>query len=144
MNLSKSITRSVFALALTSMLLLGLAACGAPGTTQPRVFFTSPTDGDTVTSPVKITMGAENFIIEPAGEVKAGAGHLHIMVDTACAAAGEVIAKDDTHLHYGQGQLEAELTLPPGTHTLCLQAADGAHVALAGEGMMESITINVK
>jgi hypothetical protein len=54
------------------------------------------------------------------------------------------VPKDDTHLHYGKGQLEAELTLSPGTHTLCLQAADGAHIALAGEGMTQRITITVK
>jgi hypothetical protein len=66
------------------------------------------------------------------------------MVDTDCLAAGQVVPKDDTHLHYGKGQLEAELALPPGLHTLCLQAADGAHIALAGEGMTQRITITVK
>ncbi|HSN74327.1 MAG TPA: DUF4399 domain-containing protein [Anaerolineae bacterium] len=47
-------------------------------------------------------------------------------------------------MHYGQGQLEAELTLTPGAHTLCLQAADGAHVALPGAGMTQKINITVK
>jgi hypothetical protein len=89
-------------------------------------------------------MGAVTLIVAPAGDVKAGAGHLHIMVDTDCLAAGQVVPKDDTHLHYGKGQMEAELVLPPGTHTLCLQAADGAHIALAGEGMTQRITVTVK
>jgi hypothetical protein len=35
-------------------------------------------------------------------------------------------------MHYGKAQTEAELTLTPGVHTLCLQAADGSHVALEG------------
>src|SRR5687768_11400860 len=103
--------------------LLLLAACGSPAAAPARVFFTSPADGASVSSPVHVTLSAENFTVEPAGEVKAGAGHLHIMVDTACAAPGQVITKDDTHLHYGQGQLEADLELAPGPHTLCLQAA---------------------
>lgn len=109
-----------------------------------RVFFIAPTDKAVVSSPVKVTMGAEGFIIEPAGAVKAGAGHLHIMIDTDCVAAGMVVPKDATHLHYGKGQIEAEIVLSPGSHTLCLQAADGAHIALAGKGMTQKIAIVVK
>ncbi|MGH8976336.1 MAG: DUF4399 domain-containing protein [Acidimicrobiia bacterium] len=94
------------------------------------VSFTEPADGATVTAPVKVKMQATNFTIEPAGEVKAGAGHFHIIVDADCIATGQVIPKDDTHLHYGMAQTEAELTLAAGKHTLCLQAGDGAHTAL--------------
>ena len=143
MSFSKRISRSAFAWALI-VVLPGLVTGTSPSADQARVLLTSPTDGATVGSPVKVTMGAIDFIVEPAGEVKAGAGHLHIMVDTDCLAAGQVVPKDDTHLHYGKGQMEAELALPPGTHTLCLQAADGAHIALAGEGMTQRITITVK
>ncbi len=143
MNFSKQISRSALAWALI-VVVSGLAAGASPSAGQARVFFTSPADGATVGSPVKVTMGAIDFIVEPAGDVKAGAGHLHIMVDTDCLAAGQLVPKDDTHLHYGKGQMEAELVLPPGTHTLCTQAADGAHIALAGEGMTQKITVTVK
>lgn len=142
MNFLKHTSRSAFAWMLL-LLSAGLTACTAPST-QPRVFFTSPSDGATVTSPVKITMGAENFIVEPAGTVRPGAGHLHILVDTPAIPVGQVVPKDEKHNHYGQGQKEAELTLTPGTHTLLLQGTDGAHVALAGEGMTHKITVTVK
>ncbi|MCC7361675.1 MAG: DUF4399 domain-containing protein [Anaerolineales bacterium] len=121
-----------------------LAACASAAEAGPRVFFISPADGAEVSSPAHVTLGAENFTIEPAGEVKAGVGHLHIMLDTACVTAGEIIPKDATHLHYGQGQLEADLELAPGPHTLCLQAADGAHTALAGDGLTHLIAVTVK
>lgn len=143
MNISKHTARSAFALALF-LFVAGSSAYAAPAAGQARVFFTSPNDGATVTRPVKVTMGAENFIVEPAGAIKAGAGHLHIMVDTDCVAAGNVVPADAAHLHYGKGQLEAELALSPGTHTLCLQAANGAHIALAGTGMTQKITLTVK
>ena len=143
MNFPKHTSRSAFAWVLL-LLLAGLAACTSPDPKQPRVFFTAPSTGATVTSPVKVTMDAANFIVEPSGAVRAGAGHLHIMVDTDCVAVGQMVPKDDKHNHYGQGQKEAELTLSPGTHTLCLQATDGAHVALPGEGMTQKITITVK
>src|SRR3990172_897792 len=143
MSFSRQISRSALAWVLL-LVLPGLAAGASSSAGQSRVFFTSPADGATVGRPVKVTMGAIDFIVEPAGEVKAGAGHLHIMVDTDCLGAGQVVPKDDTHLHYGKGQMEAELTLSPGTHTLCLQAADGAHITLAGEGMTQNITITVE
>ena len=111
----------------------------------PRVFFVEPADGATVASPLKVVMAAEDFIVEPASEiVTEGRGHLHIMVDTPCVEAGQGVPKDETHLHYGKGQLEAELELAPGAHTLCLQAADGLHVALPGDGMTQTITVTVE
>lgn len=110
----------------------------------PRVFFASPTDGAIVSSSVQVTMASENFTVEPAGEVHERAGHLHIMVDTPCLPAGEVIPKDEMHLHYGNGQTEADIELAPGKHTLCLQAADGAHIALPGAGMTQVFEVTVQ
>jgi hypothetical protein len=127
-----------------ALMLSALVTACAPSAPAATVAFVEPQSGATVSSPVLVKMAAENFTVEPAGEVKAGAGHLHIIVDQDCVAAGQVITKDDVHLHYGQGQLEAQLELTPGQHTLCLQAADGAHVALAGAGMTQKITVTVK
>lgn len=97
----------------------------------PSVAFLSPADGATVGSPVQIEMEAEGFTLEPASEgINENAGHLHVMIDTGCVPEGQVIPADEAHVHYGMAQTEAELTLEPGEHELCLQAADGAHVAL--------------
>ena len=125
-----------------AMLIPYLAACATPA--QPTVNFTEPQNNATVSSPVKLKWAAQNFRVEPAGAVNAGAGHLHVMVDTPCVAAGQVIVNDDTHKHFGKAQMETELTLTPGKHTLCLQAADGAHVALSGAGMTQQISITVQ
>ena len=148
MNVSLMRKRGITAVskpvALISLLLMVflLVACG--GGAEARVSFQSPTDGQTVNGTVRVVMQAENFTVEESGEVNDGAGHMHIMVDVPCVAVGEVIPKDDNHLHFGDGSTEAELELSPGTHTLCLQAADGAHVALAGDGMTDEITITVE
>jgi hypothetical protein len=119
-----------------------IAACAMPA--QPNVHFTEPQNGATISNPVKLKWAAQNFRVEPAGAVNAGAGHLHVMVNTPCVAAGQVVPHDDAYKHFGKAQMEAELTLPPGQHTLCLQAADGAHVALVGAGMTQQISIVVK
>lgn len=139
MSCKRSFLRIGLALTLSAL----VAAC-APAATTAKVTFVDLKNGATVSSPVMVKMAAENFTVEPAGEVKAGAGHLHITVDGECTTAGQVITKDNAHLHYGNGQVEATLELAAGPHTLCLQAGDGAHIALPGAGMTQKISINVQ
>lgn len=99
-------------------------------TPEASVTVEEPADGATVTSPVTVRMAASGIAIEPAAEgVKPNSGHFHIMVDTDCVAAGEVIPADATHLHFGQAQTQADVTLSAGPHRLCVQVADAAHVA---------------
>lgn len=104
------------------------------------VSIASPEDGATVESPVSVSMEANGFSIEPAGSVREGAGHFHLMVDASCLAAGQVIPEDAEHLHFGDGATETEVDLPAGEHTLCLQAGDGAHTALP---LTDRVTITV-
>lgn len=118
-----------------------------PTKVVPRVFFTAPANGATVTSPVHVTMQAENFTIEPEGEAKPGRGHFHIVVDAECIRPNQDIPKhvdEETYLHFTKGELEADLDLAPGTHTLCLQAGTGQHVAIFGEGMTHEISVTVE
>jgi hypothetical protein len=137
-------THCIVLLVVAALLVAGCTTPVPASSPSPRIFFVEPADGATLASPVRLVMGAEAFTVEAAGEIRAGAGHLHIMVDADCVAAGEVIPKDETHIHYGQGQMEAELALAPGEHTLCLQAADGAHFALPGAGMPHQLRVTVQ
>lgn len=133
------------AVAVLLLAVLFVSACSAGASdADGRVRFVDLRDGAAVSSPLVVKMAADNFTVEPAGEVKAGHGHLHIVIDGDCIPAGQVVPKDDQHLHYGQGQVEATLELAPGPHTLCLQAADGAHVALSGADLTQKISITVQ
>jgi hypothetical protein len=136
--------KHLFALVGFMLLAFMLTACGGSDEPEWRVFFTNIKDGDTVSSPVTVQWSAENFTIEPAGEVKDGAGHLHVMIDVPCVTAGEAVPADDNHRHFGMAQTETLLELSPGEHTLCLQAADGVHTALDGDGATEVIDITVE
>lgn len=98
--------------------------------TAASVYFLSPLDGETVTRPVTARFGYEGLTVEPSGEPRDGAGHLHVLVDVPCAEPGSTIATDDASIHLGDGRTEAALDLAPGEHELCLQAGDGAHRAL--------------
>jgi len=131
---------------LTFVLLLAAAGCGGGGedggdpAAPASVSISAPANGGTVPSPFLVAMEAEGLTVEPAGEVTDGAGHFHLVVDAACVPVGERIPADETHVHLADGASEIELTLPAGEHTLCLQAGDGEHTALA---LTDEITITV-
>lgn len=108
-----------------------------------KVFFKWPKDGSTVASPVFVDMGVEGMIIEPAGIVKEGYGHHHILINQKFWPEGEVIPTSDSTLHFGKGQTDASIELDPGRYIISLQFADGVHVSF-GELMSESIQINVE
>ncbi len=117
------------------------AATSAP--VAPRVFFRVPTDNAIVPPTFTVEMGADGLTVEPAGDIHEGAGHFHILIDAPFIDAGQVVPKDETHLHFGAGQTETELTLTPGDHILRLQFADGAHIALDGDQYRAEIHVTV-
>jgi hypothetical protein len=109
----------------------------------PKVFFKYPADGATVASPVFIEMGVEGMEIEPAGQVKEGFGHHHILINQESWPLGEVIPMSDSTIHFGKGQTDTSLELAPGTYTISLQFADGVHASY-GKDMAASIKVTVE
>ncbi|HVS95971.1 MAG TPA: DUF4399 domain-containing protein [Puia sp.] len=109
-----------------------------------KVYFKNLKDGETVKSPVKVEMGVEGMKLDTAGSMAPGTGHHHLLIDAGDSiAAGTVVPKDSTHLHFGKGQSTTEVKLTPGKHVLTLQFADGLHRSF-GAKMAKTITINVK
>lgn len=121
----------------------GTDATASTETATKRVFFKAPEDGATVSSPVFVDMGVEGMQIEPAGAVKEGFGHHHILINQDSWPAGEVIPATDTTIHFGKGQTNTSLELAPGDYTLSLQFADGVHQSY-GPDMAASIKVTVK
>lgn len=115
----------------------------APMEAVARVFIASPADGATVTSPVTVVFGIENFGLAPAGTPGAGTGHHHLLVDTDLPALDQPIPADASHLHFGKAQTETTLELSPGEHTLQLLLGDGNHVPHDMALISEPITITV-
>jgi hypothetical protein len=104
-----------------------LMGCGSRG--DKKVYFGNLANFAQLESPFKVEMKAENLIVEPAiMGVKEGSGHFHIIVDGPLSPPGSPIAKNETHIHYGQGESETILDLPVGPHTLVLQFAKGDHI----------------
>ena len=80
--------------------------------------------------------------IEAAGKVNDGFGHHHILINQYYWPNGSVIPMSDSTLHYGKGETDATLELPPGDYIISLQFADGVHASY-GEEMSSSIKIKV-
>ncbi|HSU27412.1 MAG TPA: DUF4399 domain-containing protein [Chitinophagaceae bacterium] len=109
-----------------------------------KVEFKSPANNATVSSPFKIEMNAVGIRVDTAGPVIPGVGHHHLIVDAEdFLPTGEMTPKDSTHIHFGKGQTEYTISLPPGKHKLALQFADGLHRSY-GQQLSATITVNVK
>lgn len=108
-----------------------------------KVFFANLEDGSTVTSPLKVEFGVDGMQVEPAGEIHEWKGHHHIIINGSALESGTIVPADSTNIHFGKGQLETELDLPKGTHTLTMQFADGYHRSY-GDQMSSTITVTVE
>lgn len=106
------------------------------------VAFGAPADGATVPTPVALTFRLDGMQVAPAGTLTIGTGHHHVIVDGAPVPEGETVPADETHIHFGKGQTETTLELPPGEHTLTLQLADGLHRSY-GSRLSQTITVTV-
>ena len=79
-----------------------------------------------------------------AGIAHEGTGHHHLLIDVDLPRLDAPIPADDAHVHFGAGQTETTLTLPPGEHTLQLLIGDELHVPHDPPVMSEPLTIRVQ
>ncbi|SEJ08339.1 protein of unknown function [Pseudomonas linyingensis] len=139
-----------------------LAACGllatvtlatpalaeTPRTPAPEgasVYFIAPANGASVTGPVNVRFGLKGMGVAPAGTDVPATGHHHLLVDVAeLPGLDAPLPATDNIRHFGKGQTETELTLPPGKHTLQLLLGDQNHVPHQPPVLSEKITITVK
>ena len=141
--------QSAFARSLLIVLAVGIPAAAFGETPAPpnaAVYIISPKDGDTVTSPFKVQFGLSGMGVAPAGIEKPNTGHHHLIIDATLSPQElkEPIASDPKHMHFGGGQTETMLTLPPGKHTLQLVLGDWTHVPFNPPIMSSVVTVTVK
>lgn len=117
-----------------------------PSPAGATVYIINLKDGDTVTSPFKVQFGLTGMGVAPAGVEKPNTGHHHLIIDTTLAgdALKAPIPADAKHVHFGGGQTESMVTLPPGQHTLQLVLGDWSHVPHVPPVMSAPITVTVK
>ena len=89
--------------------------------------------------------GLRNMGVTHAGDNFQNSGHHHLLVDVnEPLDLNEPIPQDKTHLHFGAGQTETRIELPPGKHTLQLVLGDAKHYPFNPPLVSDKITIRIK
>lgn len=119
-----------------------------PGTPAPegaKVYFIEPADGATVDKTFSVKFGLQGMGVAPAGVDSPATGHHHLLIDVDKEPAMNMpLPMTDNLKHFGKGQTETQVTLPPGKHTLQLLVGDKNHVPLDPPVISEKITVTVK
>jgi hypothetical protein len=131
-----------------AVLIFAAAMVGAqvrtPSPPGAEVYFISPKDGATVTSPFLVQFGLKGMGIAPAGVKFANTGHHHLLIDAEPPTdLNAPLTADDQLIHFGKGQTQAIVKLPPGKHTLQLLLGDQDHRAHDPPVFSKPITVVV-
>ena len=115
-----------------------------PSPPGAEVYIISPKDGDTVSSPFVMQFGLKGMGVAPAGVKFEGTGHHHLLIDSDPPTNLDApLTADDQLIHFGKGQTQAVVTLPPGKHTLQLLMGDHNHRAHNPPVFSKKITVLV-
>lgn len=132
------------------VLLTASAAASAevPRTAAPegaQVYFIEPANQAVVGQTFSVKFGLKGMGVAPAGVDMPATGHHHLLVDGAeLPALDQPLPATEQIRHFGKGQTETQLTLPPGSHSLQLLLGDKNHVPLNPPLLSEKISITVK
>lgn len=134
-------------LSLLAVLCLSLSAGADTGGTasSARVYIIAPQNGETVSQTFTVKFGLSGMGVAPAGVEREGTGHHHLLIDLETLPdLDKPLPANDQILHFGGGQTETELTLPPGRHTLQLLMGNYMHVPHDQPVLSEKISITVE
>lgn len=105
-----------------------------------------PNDGQTLPAgqPFRVWFGLRNMGVAPKDVRFPNTGHHHLLIDTDLPPPDQEIPSDRNHLHFGAGETETMLELPPGRHTLQLLMGDDKHIPHDPPISSRKITITVR
>lgn len=113
---------------LAGVLMPVAASAQTPAPPDASLYIIWPRDGMRVRSPFAVRFGLKNMGVTHAGDATPNMGHHHLFVDvTDPINPSDAIPANKKHLHFGAGQTETQLELPPGKHTLRLVLGDADH-----------------
>ena len=111
---------------------------------EARVYFINLEDGDEVESPFLIQFGLSEMGIAPAGIDRENTGHHHLLINVKDLDFSKPIPASKNHIHFGGGQTESLVELPPGDYRLQLVLGDMTHTPHTPPIVSKLINITVK
>ncbi|MEE1658341.1 DUF4399 domain-containing protein [Microvirga sp. CF3062] len=120
------------------------AQAQTPAPADASLYIIYPGDGQRIRGSFPVRFGLRNMGITHAGDRTPNTGHHHLLVDVDEAIEpNEPIPTDKQHIHFGAGQTETRLELPPGKHVLQLVLGDADHKPFAPLLISKKITVTV-
>ena len=117
----------------------------APAPEGAEAYIQTPVDGAVLTAPFTVRFGLRGAGVAPAGVQFPNTGHHHLLIDVTEMPSFDLpLPATDNVRHFGLGQTETELTLPPGEHTLQLLLGDWLHTPHEPPVLSETVTITVE
>jgi hypothetical protein len=135
---------------LAGVLMLGVAAVNAadlrsPAPEDAEVYFIEPQDEATVATTFTVKFGLRGMGVAPAGVEMDGTGHHHLLIDVARLPDMTMpLPASAQFVHFGKGQTETQVTLPPGVHSLQLVLGNHLHVPHDPPVLSDRITVTVE
>ena len=100
-----------------------------PPLSTADAYFTNLKDGARVESPFVVRFGLATRGLVPAGHKAGRNGHHHLLIDQPLPIdLKKPLPFSANYVHFGKGQMETVVDLPPGEHTLRLLLANQDHV----------------
>lgn len=141
----KAISCIFGAILLINTSIFGQEVPQSPAPENAKVYFISPSDESNMVSPILIRFGLSNMGIAPAGSNIQNTGHHHLLIDLEdLPPLNQSLPANTNVRHFGLGQTEAYIDLPPGDHTLQLVLGDWLHIPHTQPLLSEKITIRVE
>ena len=111
---------------------------------EARVYFINLEEGDVVESPFLIQFGLSEMGVAPAGIDRENTGHHHLLINVKDLDFSKPIPASKNHIHFGGGQTESLVELPPGDYSLQLVLGDMTHTPHTPPVVSRQINITVK
>src|SRR5262245_358890 len=140
-----NVTRIVLLSVVVLLLTAAAHAQERPAHKDAYLYLVWPQDGTVIKGAFWARFGLRNMGVTHAGDDFENAGHHHLLIDVdAPLEPNEPIPQDKNHLHFGAGQTETRIELPPGKHTLQLVLGDAKHYPFSPPVIPKKITITVR
>ena len=121
-------------------------AGSTPAPPNAYLYIGWPNNGEVIAAgkPFRVWFGLRDMGVAPKDVQFPNTGHHHLLIDTDLPPPDQPIPSDRNHLHFGAGETETMLELPPGRHTLQLLMGDDKHIPHNPPIYSKKITIFVK
>ena len=117
----------------------------SPSPEGAALYFISPRDGEVVPETFTVQFGLSSMGVAPAGIEFQNTGHHHLLINVdELPNLTLPIPADEQHVHFGLGQTETEVTLPPGEHRLQLLLGNHLHIPHNPPVMSQAIKVVVE